>query len=109
MVSSTLFRSLLLTVALFLPLITESFSFGVLVAKGRSSGSRLKRLFRRGAPPAPVDLIPLEVKNNKPVTLQPRPRKIERKLQEKYASIDNLEERAFQILLDLGMVGESLQ
>ncbi|CAB9508435.1 expressed unknown protein [Seminavis robusta] len=35
---------------------------------------------------------------------QPRPRRQEMKLAAKYAEIDSLEERAFQILVDLGMV-----
>ena len=35
---------------------------------------------------------------------QPRPRAEEMKLAAKYASIESLEERAFQILVDLGMV-----
>ena len=92
-----------------MPAVTDAFSLGVLVAKGRAGGKRLKKLFRRGRNILPFDSTmtqKTDILNRRSVTMQPRPMDVERKLQEKYAAIDNLEERAFQILLDLGMIGE---
>lgn len=107
--SNRVFSFLVLVVAfLCMPVITEAFSLGVLVAKGRAGGQRLKKLLRRGKNIFPADSMTqrIEIIHRRPVTMQPRPMDVERKLQEKYAAIDDLEERAFQILLDLGMIGE---
>jgi hypothetical protein len=48
-----------------------------------------------------------ETVDPKSLKRQPQPPSVEEHLQQKYASIDSLEERAYQILIDLGMVEQS--
>ena len=69
-----------------------------------------KRVLQRMRP-QPLSVQEAKTVNSKTLELirmQPRPRRVERKLKERYASIDDVEDRAYQILLDLGMAeGES--
>lgn len=95
---SKLIALLLAAFALF-PSTTNSFSFKLINAK--AGGKKLLRILRRE--PKEPENFPFPARNEA-LMVQPKRRKVEAKLQEKYAAIDNLEERAFQILLDLGMV-----
>jgi hypothetical protein len=99
------FIALLLVAAALVPSTTNGFSLTLLKIKGKSGVKKMVRLLRR-EPEAKPDNFPLNVKNDA-LTMPPKPRKVEAQLQEKYAAIDDLEERAFQILLDLGMVGNN--
>jgi hypothetical protein len=100
------FIAVLLMASALFPSTTNGFSLTFLKIKGKLGGKKLLRLLRREPEPAKPDRLPFDVKNEA-LMVQPKPRKVEAKLQEKYAAIDDLEERAFQILLDLGMVGQN--
>mmetsp|Transcript_88797 Transcript_88797/g.247136 ORF Transcript_88797/g.247136 Transcript_88797/m.247136 type:complete len:103 (+) Transcript_88797:120-428(+) len=93
------FIALLLAAFSLFPSTTNSFSFKLINAK--AGGKKLLRILRRE--PKEPENFPFPARNEA-LMVQPKRRKVEAKLQEKYAAIDNLEERAFQILLDLGMV-----
>lgn len=104
--SHTKFIALLLAAFALFASTTNGFSLTLIKAKGKAGGKRLLRLLRREpATPAAPAKIPFALNNE--ALVQPKPRRVEGRLQEKYAAIDDLEERAFQILLDLGMVGQN--
>ena len=69
----------------------------------------LSGVLRRESKPV-VDPLDIAV-NDIPTTVpkQPRSRWTRAKLQRKYAAIDNVEDRAFQILSDLGLAGQQNQ
>lgn len=71
----------------------------------RSSGQKLKKIIRQA--PIKIERISLHRRGRvNPALVQPKSIKEEMKLQQKYAAIESVEDRAFQILLDLGMIDE---
>jgi hypothetical protein len=109
MVLSSLSKKLLplivVACAIVFPSRTDCFSFGALKARGRSSGNRLFRFFRRESS-LKKPTLPEQQQNINSLKIQPKPARVETKLQQKYAAIDDVEERAFQVLLDLGLIGD---
>lgn len=69
-------------------------------AKAVMSQVKPELKLKRSPVPSASNLL---TRNNNPL-LQPKPRKEEEALKAKYASIPSLEEKAFHILQDLGMV-----
>lgn len=70
--------------------------------RGSRRAGILRRLRRQplSVQDVPEDKAPKALKT---IRMQPRPQNVERKLKERYAAIDGVEDRAYQILVDLGM------
>lgn len=98
-------RLLILSTALLFLGKVECFPFGNPRANGRPGGKALFRFLRRE--PKKVQKAPQEsLKDNMNLKNQPKCSREETKLKQKYAAIDDIEERAYQVLLDLGLVEE---